>query len=281
MEKLYLSSNVFFHGEWGARKLNRIQLYCNNLEGIKEIPFELKVNLTNAIKDFFGMVVPEIERILSYARSTRLSHTNIKDVQTNMLELSRTLNQINVDVKIPHGVKKNTITAAVEQLELLKNSLKSLRDRVGAAFTCDVYSLLQESIKSNQKQSVDIELKTTGSKRIFARIRPVEFSQILDNILNNSIDAVQKANQKVIKVTLTANLDSVIIQVSDSGTGITPKIQKKLFKEQVTTKAGHKGFGLYYTKEVLDKYGGSIQLLESIPMKKTIFQIQLKRISNV
>ncbi|MCK4823185.1 ATP-binding protein, partial [bacterium] len=105
-------------------------------------------------------------------------------------------------------------------------------------------------------------------------------SQIVDNLVDNSIRAVEKTDEKSIDITLKSNADIIFVEIADKGVGIKPEIQEKLLKEQITTKNGQGGFGLYIAKQVLEKYGGSICILQSGPDKKTVFQIQLKRVDN-
>ena len=69
--------------------------------------------------------------------------------------------------------------------------------------------------------------------------------QIINNIISNAIEAYNSGGYTDKKVELAANIveESVVISVKDYGPGLSEIVQKKLFKEMVTTK-GKNGTGL-------------------------------------
>jgi signal transduction histidine kinase len=78
--------------------------------------------------------------------------------------------------------------------------------------------------------------------------RETELSQVLLNLLSNSFDAVldhsNERLEKWIRISVSENDSQVEIRVTDSGLGISPEIQKKLFQPFFTTKEVGKGTGL-------------------------------------
>jgi signal transduction histidine kinase len=74
--------------------------------------------------------------------------------------------------------------------------------------------------------------------------RPVQLSQVLLNLLNNSYDSVQYRNQKWIEIKAVIQPNFFDIIVTDCGLKIPPEIEEKIFNPFFTTKEIGKGTGL-------------------------------------
>src|SRR5690606_2872126 len=79
-----------------------------------------------------------------------------------------------------------------------------------------------ESSKIELKQVVDPDLVMYGKK--------VQISQILLNLLNNAIDALEGKSQKWIKVSSQEFNGFVEIRVEDSGEGVPEEIETKIMQ---------------------------------------------------
>jgi signal transduction histidine kinase len=70
----------------------------------------------------------------------------------------------------------------------------------------------------------------------------------------------------------------VIIDVTDSGKGISPKNLSKVFKPGFTTKKRGWGLGLSLSKRIIEQYHkGDLFVKHSDPGKGTTFRIVLKK----
>ncbi len=87
----------------------------------------------------------------------------------------------------------------------------------------------------------------------------VQLEQILINLLRNAIDAV--AAQPVRRITLAARQvgPDVHISVSDSGPGVAPEIEGKLFRAMRSTKTDGLGVGLSICRTMAEANGGAIR----------------------
>lgn len=88
----------------------------------------------------------------------------------------------------------------------------------------------------------------------------------LGNVLDNAFEALLSAagNRKEVRVHFTDVGDHSIMEVDDSGPGISEQQMKAMFSQRWTTKPeeGH-GYGLMNVKEALDRVNGSIYFEES------------------
>jgi predicted ATPase/signal transduction histidine kinase len=97
-----------------------------------------------------------------------------------------------------------------------------------------------------------------------------QINQVIMNILNNAIDAlneVQKTSTITIRTALSNSLTkSVSIRIADNGIGISEEIQKRVFDPFFTTKAVGKGtgLGLAVAYSIISTHGGQINLVSKL-----------------
>jgi len=102
------------------------------------------------------------------------------------------------------------------------------------------------------KHKVKKTLKLKESLPLISARYP-DLSQALNHILQNAIEAVVDAEEREIIVETGLNGGNVFISVQDTGCGIPPSAQKKLFTPFYTTKSHpHPGLGLFLTKKILE-----------------------------
>jgi len=99
--------------------------------------------------------------------------------------------------------------------------------------------------------------------------------QIVTNLVNNALDAMEGREAKRIVVQLESTKAGYFLQVEDNGCGIPLEHQPKIFEMLFTTKAfGHgTGLGLSIVQNVVGGLGGSIDL-KSWPGRGTRFEIR-------
>ena len=90
---------------------------------------------------------------------------------------------------------------------------------------------------------------------------PDELNQVWTNLIHNALYAMQNVGTLTIDTHREAN--SIIIKISDTGSGIPKEIQHKVFTSFFTTKpAGEgSGLGLGICKRIIDKHEGTISVV--------------------
>jgi signal transduction histidine kinase len=123
---------------------------------------------------------------------------------------------------------------------------------------------------------VNFTVNTKDKEEIYASISPPLFDWVIENLLKNSLDAMEGAGN--IKVNIEELPDKVYIDLTDSGKGIPLAMQQKVFKPGFTTKKRGWGLGLSLSKRIIDQYHkGEIFVKSSEPGKGTTFRIVLKK----
>lgn len=100
-----------------------------------------------------------------------------------------------------------------------------------------------------------------------------QLQQVLLNIINNAIDAVEQGGTIEIK-TLLLDTNHIEISIKDNGIGIPKDKLKHIFEPFYTTKKKGTGLGLYISYGIIKKLGGDIHV-ESEVGKGTIFTIKI------
>lgn len=77
-----------------------------------------------------------------------------------------------------------------------------------------------------------------------AQLQADAFQQLLINLLTNAMDAVEDSAEKCVVVTLGAEQNELVLRVADTGIGIAPRDQARIFDPFYTTKQCGKGTGL-------------------------------------
>ena len=101
------------------------------------------------------------------------------------------------------------------------------------------------------------------------RCDPRKIEGVISNLLSNAVQALD--GQGEIDIIMSADSEFVIIQVRDSGPGISEEHLEKIFEPMFTTKKTGTGLGLVICKSIIEQHGGSI----SVSNKPTTFTIKL------
>jgi PAS domain S-box-containing protein len=105
-----------------------------------------------------------------------------------------------------------------------------------------------------------------------------QLEQVLMNLCINARDAMPEGGRLSIETrgTVADGRRSVLLRVSDTGTGMTPEVQAKIFEPFFSTKAPDKGtgLGLATVYGIVQQSGGDIRV-ESAPGAGARFEIRL------
>jgi signal transduction histidine kinase len=122
-----------------------------------------------------------------------------------------------------------------------------------------------------------VELKIEGDKIVCAEINPELFEWVIENLVKNSLDAIDHKEGKI-NLNVIKGRKTVEVEVSDNGKGIDLKRRKDVFRPGYSTKRRGWGLGLSLSKRIIEGYHkGKIYVKQSAPGEGTIFKIVLKK----
>lgn len=131
-------------------------------------------------------------------------------------------------------------------------------------------------------RSSGIDLKVSlPSQPTFTLCDGTQAFQILLNLLNNSFDAIKQTKDPWVDMTVRKNFDSGMIDfvITDSGLGIDPLLQDKIFYPFFSTKEKKygTGIGLSLSQNLAEKNNGSLRIDKN--SKNTRFILSLPSVS--
>lgn len=91
--------------------------------------------------------------------------------------------------------------------------------------------------------------------------------RVLANIIDNAAEALEGASVRELTVTTRAESegDAIIIEISDSGSGISPEDKEKLFLPHFSTKERGTGLGLAIASRIIAEHNGTIRAEDNHP----------------
>lgn len=179
---------------------------------------------------------------------------------------------------------KKYINMSSEQLRKLNIMVEKLLETA---------TLDSDSLELN-KESIDlVELLTSLTNRYKIQFPKKEFNTSFkvenlltnvdvfhfENAINNILDNAVKYGGNIISIDLIPKQKSLEILISDNGNSLTKSNKERIFEKFYRVPKGNthdvKGFGigLYYTKSIIDKHNGSVDL--DLNKDLTTFKITL------
>jgi signal transduction histidine kinase len=121
----------------------------------------------------------------------------------------------------------------------------------------------------------NIQLLTNLSNQDVALDIPENpLKQVVINLMNNAIEAIEESNAIDRKIVVSTQIDSTTaaITIKDSGGGIADENIKNLFEPFFSSKEKGTGLGLSICKNIIEDHKGSIQV-KSLLGKYTTFSV--------
>ncbi|MEL6640811.1 MAG: cache domain-containing protein [Pseudomonadota bacterium] len=187
-------------------------------------------------------------------------------------ELSQPITAItqNVDAALSTAEKRtppdedllNILKELDEQAHRGGDIIAALRGLVqkdkGAVTTFDLHLLLDQTARIVQHEAAAQHVKINLPRDAVHSVRAnrVQIAQVLVNLMQNAMDAMENSDKKQITVTIVPRDTMMEVQIADTGPGVEPTVS--LFKRFETTKSKGHGIGLSLSKTMIEANGGHI-----------------------
>ena len=143
----------------------------------------------------------------------------------------------------------------------------------------NINELLEDAVSGFKylKGDKNIELSIKSDKKVPSiKVDKELLKDVFLNIITNSIHAIPINSKGRIEIKTQFEGKSILVEISDNGSGIPAKDLPNIFKPFYTTKGYGKGtgLGLAFADRVIKEHGGKIEI-ESINGEKTSFHIHI------
>lgn len=176
----------------------------------------------------------------------------------------------NVNPDYIHEIEKD-----IERLKIITDRFS----KVGSVPTMEKTDVVKETkasfdyIQRRSSKLINFSLDIPETP-LMVNLNPQLYSWTIENIVKNGIDAMKGKGD--IEISITTNLKSAFIRISDTGKGIPKKDFNKIFSPGFTSKRRGWGLGLSLAKRIIEGYHkGRIRVLKSNPSEGTTMEIIL------
>lgn len=177
--------------------------------------------------------------------------------------------------------KLDKIQSTIARISRIVNGLRTYaRDGENdPMMPVDIADVILESlelcVESIRYQNIEITFDNQMTVPSIVNCRDTQISQVILNLISNAKDAVLPLKVKWIKVILHQQDKNIILQVIDSGPGISSNIHSQIFQPFFTTKdvGSGTGLGLSISSEIIKIHFGRIFVDTSF--QNTCFTIEL------
>lgn len=107
-----------------------------------------------------------------------------------------------------------------------------------------------------------------------------QLTQVLFDLMFNAADAMPDGGSLRLRTTTETHgeneqqREQLIIEIGDTGVGISPEVQERIFEPFFTTKETGTGLGLFISQTIIAQHGGAISV-SSVPGTGSVFTITL------
>lgn len=197
----------------------------------------MSLNLDLLVEDFQGAETPRDKRVLQKLERVRKETGRLNDIVEDFLRFAKVQ---------PLKVEPSDLNAVVDDL----------RD------FCEPQAMGQGIVIRSQYDPdlppvpLDVDL----------------FKQALWNLVRNAHHAMPDGGDLMLQTRLDG--DYAVLDVTDTGVGMTPDVADRVFDAFYSTKPGGSGLGLPTTRKIVEAHGGSI-LVQTEPGQGSRFTVRL------
>lgn len=285
--------NILLEGELSARPgehryWNVSYSPIRNAAGIVEAIAAVVLEMTNQKKAEAALI--QSEKLAAVGRlASSISHeiNNPLEAITNLLYL------IALSDDLPEGVRRYVQIAQGELSRVCQIATQTLRfhrqavraTQVSAADLVDAVLNLYHGRLANSGIHVEACYSTRSNVLCFEN----DIRQVLNNLIANSIDAMRQGGRLMVRAHDAFNYSprypdgrrGIRITVADTGHGMSPIVQSRLFEPFYTTKdLNGTGLGLWISAGIVDRHRGRLTFRSTDhPLRHgTVFSLFLPRV---
>ena len=272
--------SAFGHGKTTTANLDRLNFLFKNLAHQNDPSPEYASRIDEAVSSYFNFSSLQIHKIVDFSKLAKTSSTLISALEEHLEKLESILTDYQSHRKISE-IPHTTIKEIPKLIENLEDDIRKISVELSRYFKCRViYSIdnVISAFQAHNRTKINFrELSVKGGLGIKAFINPIDFSEVLEELLQNAACAMKDSPVQDISIHIQSEDHHILIDISDTGCGIQTEDLENIFNRDYSTK-NQGGFGLYHARMILGRYRGKIRVLRSEVNNGTTMRIELKKV---
>lgn len=227
--------------------------------------YQRKLEFATAMGDLATQVAHDIRSPLAALGVVLSSDSNFSPETRNLVEASRQkidaiANQLLS--KARKSYNSNAVVAVTGPLEkvVLSDLIES--------------TIAEKRVEYKNLAEIKIEVKIEkAAVSYFTSCDPLQFGRLLSNLINNSIESIEKVGVVIVLLRITRGTpkDSLKLEIVDTGMGISETVLKRLGDRGATFgKQTGSGFGLFYARNKIELWGGTLEIHSTLGKGTTV-----------
>jgi signal transduction histidine kinase len=209
------------------------------------------------------------------------------EIRNPLTSLKARLYTLDKHLQTVPAAKRDTdiISAEISRLErIVQDVLSFARPSDPQLETLDAQTLLAEvqGLMAPHLEGRAVQLVVASGPELHIRADGGHLKQVLINLVRNAADAIEGSGTVTLGTRAARaalggrEIDTVILEVTDTGAGIPPDVEKRLFDPFFSTKESGTGLGLPIAARIVERHGGMLQY-QTWPGHGTTFGVVLPR----
>jgi signal transduction histidine kinase len=210
--------------------------------------------------------------------STSILH-DLRNPLASICGCSEMLMDLDLTPEQVRRLSGNIHQAAGRMRELLGNLFDLTQGKIAAAEPCSIPEMITRACEFSAAAAHDQRIEISLDLQVQREIRAVRgrMERVFINLVTNAVEAMPRGGTILIAAKETA--DYALIEVEDSGPGIPPEIQDRLFEPFVSArKKDGLGLGLAISLRTVREHGGEMWT-ESARGARFVIRLPLKEVA--
>lgn len=279
---------ALFISKWLTKNLqiiiNRFQKFKLQQNELLEWPYEDEIGLL--VKAYNNMVLKVESQASLLAKNERegawrgMAQQVAHEIKNPLTPMKLNIQYLQKAIKSNHpniiNLTEQVSHSMLEQIENLTQIASAFSDfaKLPEVFPEDIEvgSLLQ-SIYDLYTNNNQVEIIFTPTEQTnFVVSDKNQLYRVFTNLIKNAIEALSsKIDNPTIHIDIKIENETVIISVSDNGSGMNEATAQKIFDPYFTTKGSGSGLGLAMTKRILNYWNGDIWFETKLDIGTTFY----------
>jgi signal transduction histidine kinase len=207
------------------------------------------------------------------------------ELKTPLLVLTESISSI-VGIVEEYKLRKEDYTKIAEFRQIISlysdmvysilekmRDLKSVRHNKSKLSIYEIITIISKVYNFDFNSKIEFIIDNDLKYYYLEKITGEEFSTIIEVHIKNSLDA--NATKIEFKVNSSIGMKHLIMLIIDNGKGIDDKIKNNIYQLNFSSKDTVRGFGLYFSKSLLQEKDGDEKLEYTGINKGTIFSMKI------